>query len=58
MDGSLTIVIGVGDIQNSPTLTLRNVFHVLKLFTNLVSIQKLTQDLGCNVTFYPIQCVF
>ena len=57
-DGSLTTVAGVGDVQISPTLTLRNVFHVPKLSTNLFSIQKLTRDLGCNVTFYPIHCVF
>ena len=57
-DGSLTTVTGVGDIQISPTLILRNVLHVLKLSTNLISIQKLTQDLGCNVIFYPTHCVF
>ena len=42
IDGSLTTVVGVGDVQISPTLTLRNVFHVPKLSTNLVLIQKLT----------------
>ena len=52
-DGSLIIVTSVGDVQISPTLTLRNVLHVPKLSTNLVSIQKITQDLGCIMTFYP-----
>ena len=52
-DGSLTTVADVGDAQISPTLILRNVFHVPKLSTNLVFIQKLAQDLGCNVIFYP-----
>ena len=33
-DDSLTIVAGVGDVQISPTLTLRNVLHVPKLSTN------------------------
>ena len=41
-NGLLTIVASVGDVQISPTLTLRNVLHVQKLSTNLVSIQKLT----------------
>ena len=58
VDSSLTIVIGVGDVQICPTLTLRNELHVPKLSANLVSIQKLTQNLGCNVTFYPTHYVF
>ena len=41
-DGSLTTIIGIGDVQISLPLTLRNVLHVPKLFTNLVSIQNLT----------------
>ncbi|KAL6335420.1 hypothetical protein AAG906_029663 [Vitis piasezkii] len=49
---TLTTIAGVGDVQISPTLALRNVLRVPKLSTNLVSIQKLTQDLGCNVTSY------
>ena len=54
----LTIVAGIGDVQISPTLTLRNVLHVPNLSTNLVSIQKLTQDLGCIVIFFHTYCVF
>ena len=34
-DGSLAIVVSVGDIHISPTLALGNVFHVLKLSTNV-----------------------
>ena len=30
--------------------------HIPKLSTNLVSIKKLTQDLGCNVIFYSTHC--
>ncbi|RVW33506.1 hypothetical protein CK203_105384 [Vitis vinifera] len=33
-DDSLTTVAGVGDVQISPTFTLRNVLHVPKLSTN------------------------
>ena len=32
--------------------------HVPKLFTNLVYIKKLTQDLGSNAIFYLTHCVF
>ena len=41
VDGSLTSIAGV-HVQFSPTLTLRDMLHVLKLSTNLVFIQKLT----------------
>ena len=58
VNGSLTTIAGVGDIQISLTFTLRNVFHVPKLSTNLVSIQKLTQDFGRNVIFYLTHYVF
>ena len=37
---------------------LKNVHHVPRLTTNLISIQKLTQDLHCNVVFYHSHCVF
>ena len=57
-NGSLTTKASVGDLQINLTLTLRNVFHVSKLSTNLVSIQKLTQNLDYNVIFYPIHYVF
>ena len=58
IDGSLTTIAGVGDIQISPTLNLRNVLHVPKLSTNLVSIQKLTQHLGCKVIFFTLLTVY
>ena len=57
-DGSLTTIALVGDVQISPTLTLKNVLHVPKLSTNRVPIQKLTRDLSCIVTFFPTYCVF
>ena len=56
VDGSLTTIVGVGDVQISSTLKLRNMLHVSKLSTNLVSIRKLTQDLSCNVIFYLTMC--
>ena len=57
-NGSLTTIVGVGDIHISSTLTFRKVFHVPKISTNLVSIQKVTKDMGCNVIFYHAHYVF
>ena len=57
-DGSLTTVAGIGDVKISPLMTLKNVLHVPRLSTNLVSIHKLTQDLCCNIIFYHNSCVF
>jgi hypothetical protein len=41
-DGSLTTIAGVGNVKIGPSLILKNVLHVPRLSTNLVSIQKLT----------------
>ena len=57
-DGSLTTVAGIGDVKISPSLLLKNVLHVPRLTTNLVSIQKLTKDLHCKVVFNHSYCVF
>lgn len=56
-DGSLTVGAGVGDVKISLSFILRNVFHVPK-FTNLVSINKVSHDMDCKVTFFPTYCVF
>ena len=50
-DGTTTTVIGIGDVQVTSNLILKNVLHVPQLSTNSVSIQKLTQDLSCRVIF-------
>lgn len=57
-DGSLTTIVGLGDIHINPSLTLKNVHYVTKLSTNLVSIQKVTHDMNCNMLFYPSYCMF
>lgn len=57
-NGSIITVAGFGDICITPDLILKNAFHVPKLATNLVSIQKLTTDLYGFVTFFPSYCVF
>src|ERR1044072_7894907 len=57
-NGSQTPVIGYGNVQLSPFLHLKHVLHVPKLSNNLLSIQKLTKDLNCAVTFFQSHCVF
>jgi len=57
-DGSLTTVAGLGDVKLSPEFNLRQVLHVPKLISNLISIQKLTKDMNCCVTFFPSYCEF
>ena len=56
-DGTLITVAGQGEVQISPSITLKNVLHVPKLSTNLISIQNLTKDLSCNVVFYSNSCI-
>ena len=58
IDGSVTTVAGIGDVQINSSLTLKNVLHVPKLTTNLISIHKLTHDLCCQVTFNDTYCIF
>ena len=57
-NGSLIIVAGVGDVRISPSLILKNVLHVPKLSTNLVSIQKFTWYSCYNMVFHHNNCVF
>ena len=57
-DGSFATIAGQGDIHLSPFLILKNVLHVPKLTTNLVSIQQLTKTLNCYLTFLLTSCVF
>jgi len=47
---------GRGNVSLLPPLSLKDVFYVPKLSNNLISIQKLTDDLNCFVTF-PTHCV-
>ena len=55
---SLANVAGFRDIYITPTLILKNVLHVPKLSTSLVSIQKLTHDLKCYAIFFRCYCFF
>ena len=55
-DGSLTTVVDQGEIKIHPFLALKNVLHVPKLSTNLVSIRKLIQNMNCSVIFHLTLC--
>ena len=57
-DGTTTTVASIGDVQVTSNLVLKNVLHVPHLSTNLVSKQKLTQDLSCHVIFDASFCEF
>ena len=52
INSSLTIVAGIGDIQVSPTLILRNVLHFPKLSTNLFFTKTYTR-FGLQCDFLP-----
>ena len=57
-NGSNTPVTGRGNIHLQPSFPIKNVLHVPKLSNNLLSIQKLTQDLNCAVVFFPSRVFF
>jgi len=57
-NGSNTPITGCGNIHLQPSFPLKNVLHVPKLSNNLLSIQKVTQDLNCVVVFFHSHCVF
>ena len=57
-DGTVVVVVGQGNISLILELELKNVLHVPKLSTNLISIYQATKDLNCCITFYPTHCVF
>ena len=47
-----TPVTGRGNIHLQPSFPLKNVLHVPKLSNNILSIQKVTQDLNCVVVVF------
>ena len=57
-NGTMVIVAGQGDVVINQNLVLKNVLHVPKLSTNLVSIHKLTKDLNFMVTSSFALCKF
>lgn len=57
IDDTLITIASLGDVINSK-IVLKNVLYVPKLFINLVSIYKLTNDLNCTMTFSSTHCEF
>lgn len=57
-DDSINIIAGKADVKFRPTLILKNVLHVPKLCINLVSVNKLSQDLNCKIIFKSFYCDF
>nr|KYP72091.1 Retrovirus-related Pol polyprotein from transposon TNT 1-94 [Cajanus cajan] len=47
-----------GNIVLESSIVLKDVLHVPQLANNLISVQKLTKDLNCSVTFFSTHCVF
>jgi len=56
-NGSLATVSRYGDICLSSKLIFKNVLHVQKLSTSLISVRKVTYDLNCFAMF-PHLCAF
>ncbi|KAF7841125.1 Auxin-induced protein 6B [Senna tora] len=57
-DGSVTTVAGHGNVCLNNQIVLKDVLHVPKLCTNLISVHKLTVDSQCSAIFHPTHCVF
>ncbi|KAE8670892.1 APO protein 3 [Hibiscus syriacus] len=57
-DGSLTTVKGSGSVTLNKNLLLQNVLYVPRLACNLLSVNKLIKDFGCNVVFGTGGCIF
>ncbi|KAF7835228.1 Retrovirus-related Pol polyprotein from transposon TNT 1-94 [Senna tora] len=57
-DGSVTTVAGLGNVCLNDHISLKDVLHVPKLCTNLISVHKLTNDSQCSAIFHPTHCVF
>lgn len=53
-DGSPIIIAEVGTIKLNPHSTITTILHVFKLYTNLRSVTKLSQDLNCRVNFFHL----
>jgi len=57
-NGTHIPITGHGNVSFLSSLNLKDVLHVPNLSNNLISVKKLTHDLKCFVTFFPIHCVF
>ena len=58
VDDTFSAMANSGTVRVSPTITLENVLHVLKLSSNLLSISCITKDLDCHAYFSSSSCQF
>ena len=56
-NGSYMTIAGIGNIEISPMISLKEVLHVSNLSYNLISISKITKELNCLIKFSPTNCV-
>lgn len=56
-NGERVAVKGVGEVILQEGLMLKNVLEIPDFYINLISISKLTKDLGCSHTFLLKLCV-
>lgn len=57
-DGSASMAAGTGTIKMGSNMMLKGVLYVPNLACNLLSINKITKDLGWKVAFPPSTCIF
>jgi len=57
-NGEVAYVTHTGSCHISPTIIVTDVFHIPEFKYNLLSVSKMTKELGCSVTFFPHFCVF
>nr|KYP62702.1 Copia protein [Cajanus cajan] len=58
VNGQGVPICGSGNIISESSIVLNDVLHVPQLANNLISVQKLTKDLNCSVTFFSTNCIF
>ena len=56
-NGKQALIRHVGSLVLTPTLTLECVLHVPEFHFNLLSISRLTSQIGVNVLFTPTACI-
>lgn len=56
--GTSLTATNVGGAQLPTLHPLTNVLYIIDLFVNLISLHKLIQDLGYNITFFEIVCFY
>jgi len=53
-----TNIVGQESLHPTPTTPLKNIFHIPKLSTNLISIHIIAKELHCKIIFFYSYCDF